>query len=122
MLRPRILAFLGRGGASSEALAQCAALAMPSSSASSASATAAAPGVAAAAIAWPAIDGLTQWDLHRRAGLPLPFDIGRLVFWLDPLLPQVPFFNVMHVSTNNWGLRFDIDRRPGARWAPGLLA
>lgn len=81
VLRPRILAFLGRCGAAAEAVARSAALQMPSSGSAAASSTAA---------EGDAGEGLLQWDLHRRAGLMLSFeDIGRLQFWLDPLLPQV---------------------------------
>lgn len=79
VLRPRILAFLGRSGAAVEALVRSAALQMHKSS----------PAAAAAAAGGRTPDALLQWDLHRRAGLALPFgDIGRLQLWLDPLLPQ----------------------------------
>lgn len=81
VLRPRILAFLGRCGAAAEAIARSAALQMPPSGSSAAASPAASS---------EATDALLQWDLHRRAGLMLPFgDIGRLQLWLDPLLPQV---------------------------------
>lgn len=83
VLRPRILAFLGRSGAAAEALVRSAALQMPL-------------GGAAAASSSRASDALLQWDLHRRAGLTLPFgDLGRLQLWLDPLLPQVWILGVL---------------------------
>jgi len=81
VLRPRILAFLGRSGAASEALVQHTALTMHSASTAGGAAAAYASAACAAS-------GLLQWDAQRRAGVALPFDIGRLVFWLDPLLPQ----------------------------------
>ena len=83
VLRPRILAFLGRCGAAAEALARSAALQMPTSRSAA---------VVSSAAGSQASEALLQWDLHRRAGLMLPFgNIGRLQLWLDPLLPQVRY-------------------------------